>query len=121
MRIFPKKGQFCIDAGASPGGWTWVLAKLGTQVLAIDRSPLNPNIANLPQVQFHKGNAFSVHPNNFPDRKIEWLFCDVVCYPEKLLEWVQNWVKSGRCDHIVCTIKFQGKNTYGILKHHDIF
>ena len=31
----PGAGERCLDMGASPGGWTWVLQSLGAQVLGI--------------------------------------------------------------------------------------
>ncbi len=110
LQKYPGPGDFCIDAGASPGGWTWTLQKLGAQVLSIDRSPLNSKIASLPRVEFRKGNALGLNPDEFlrHDQKVDWLLSDVVCYPEKLYEWVRPWVESGICDHFLCTIKFQG-------------
>ena len=34
LRRWPQPGERCLDLGASPGGWTWVLAKLGANVVA---------------------------------------------------------------------------------------
>ena len=114
----PRPGQFCIDAGASPGGWTWVAQKLGARVLSIDRSPLAPAVSQLPGVTFHKGDAFSLTPDEFrgPGKKIDWLFSDVVCYPEKLCQWVRMWVESGVCRNFICTLKFQGDGDYAIAE-----
>ena len=36
----PHEGQRCFEAGACPGGWTWVLVGLGASVYAVDRAPL---------------------------------------------------------------------------------
>jgi len=104
---WPKKGERCLDLGSSPGSWTWALAKLGASVLSIDRSELAPNVANMEGVEFRKGNAFSIRPHDI--EKIDWLFSDVICFPEKLLELVEAWLESGLCKRFVCTIKFQGK------------
>ena len=49
--VRPGPGDRCIDAGASPGGWTWALAGLGAEVTAIDRADLEPRIAALPNVK----------------------------------------------------------------------
>ncbi|HEY1079213.1 MAG TPA: hypothetical protein VGE46_03915, partial [Bdellovibrio sp.] len=48
--------------------------------------------------------------------KIDWFFSDIICYPEKLLELVLAWQKSGLCENFVCTIKFQGATDFGTLK-----
>jgi len=110
----PQPGDFCIDAGGSPGGWTWVIQKLGARVLSIDRSPLDPKIASLANVEYHKADVFSIKPSNYD--KVDWLFSDVVCFPEKLFDWVSLWFESGKCKNFICTIKFQGSPDYSLAK-----
>jgi len=39
---------------------------------------------------------------------VDWLFCDVACYPPKLYDWIERWLASGLCRRFVCTIKMQG-------------
>lgn len=102
----PRPGEKCIDLGASPGGWTWVIAGCGAAVLAVDRSALDPSVTAMPGVSFRKADAFQLRPA--ADR-VDWLFSDVICYPEKLLEFTKEWVESGRARNIVFTIKFQGE------------
>ena len=41
----PQPGETCLDLGASPGGWTFVLAQLGARVISVDKAPLEPRIA----------------------------------------------------------------------------
>jgi 23S rRNA (cytidine2498-2'-O)-methyltransferase len=101
----PEKGERCIDAGACPGGWTWVLAKLGAKVLALDRSPLDDRVAAMPGVVFQKHDAFTLKPEDIGPA--DWLFCDVICYPERLYEWIEKWLSRGLCKNYVCTIKWQ--------------
>jgi len=113
-REMPGSGSKCLDAGASPGGWTWVLASLGCEVLAVDRSPLGPAIAAMPGVSFKEGDAFTMTPKLLGG--IDWIFCDVACYPEKLLEWVLLWIESGLCKNFICTLKFQGDESYEVAK-----
>ncbi len=103
----PGPGDRCLDAGASPGGWTWALAGLGASVLAVDRAPLEPRIAALPGVEFRKGSAFSLKPED--SDPLDWLFSDVICYPPVLYDWVEKWLDSGRARNFVCTIKMQGE------------
>ena len=43
--IRPDPAALCIDLGACPGGWSWVLANFGCKVIAVDKSPLDPCLA----------------------------------------------------------------------------
>lgn len=114
IRRMPVPGELCLDAGASPGGWTWVLQQLGARVLAVDRTELAPEIMRLPGVMFRRANAFTISPEQ--DSSFDWIFCDMACYPEKLLEWVFLWLNSGKCRNLVCTLKFQGIVHYEAIK-----
>ncbi len=110
----PGPGDRCVDLGASPGGWTWVLARLGAEVQAFDRAELAPDVAALPGVRQVKGDAFQALPANVGE--VEWLFSDVICYPEKLLEHVRLWLDSGKAKNFVCTLKFQGEPDYRVAR-----
>jgi 23S rRNA (cytidine2498-2'-O)-methyltransferase len=114
----PVEGEFCIDIGGSPGGWAWVVQKCGAEVLSIDRSPLDEKISNLKGVSFEKRDAFSLLPKEFIEKgqSVDWLFSDVICYPEKLYDWLSIWVDSGICKNFICTIKFKGKPEKAIIK-----
>ena len=99
----PGPGETCLDLGASPGGWTWAIARLGAAVTAVDRAPLEPRVAAMAGVSFRQGSAFTVVPE-----PVDWVFSDVIAYPAPLLEMVRHWVDSGLAGRILCTIKFQG-------------
>lgn len=101
LGAWPEPGQRCLDLGAAPGGWTWALAKLGASVQAVDKAPLDPAVAAMPGVETRQESAFALAPE-----PVDWLVCDVVAYPRRLLGLVERWMGTAR--HIVCTIKFQG-------------
>ena len=103
---WPQPGQTCLDLGASPGGWTWVIAQLGAQVTAIDKAPLAPEVAAMPGVRFRQESAFALEPER--EAAVDWLCSDVIAYPERLLTLVQRWIDAGKVGRIVCTLKFQG-------------
>jgi hypothetical protein len=46
----PQPGEICLDLGSSPGGWTFVLQKLGARVLSADKVALDASVAQLPGV-----------------------------------------------------------------------
>lgn len=117
IRKMPLPGELCLDAGASPGGWTWALQQLEARVLAVDRTELTPEMMRLPGVMFRRANAFSIRPEQ--DGPFDWIFCDMACYPEKLFEWVLLWLNSGKCRNFVCTLKFQGTSHYDVIKAFD--
>ncbi len=102
----PAPGERCLDAGASPGGWTWALAELGAEVLAVDRAALEPRIAAMPGVSAMRHDAFTLKPEDVGP--VDWLFSDVICYPPALYAWVEKWLESGLARNFVCTIKMQG-------------
>lgn len=102
----PRPGERCLDLGASPGGWSWVLAKLGAAVVSVDKAPLDPAVAALPNVSFVRASAFALTPAEIG--RIDWLCSDVICYPDRLYRLIETWLGSGLCGNFVCTIKFQG-------------
>lgn len=104
----PGPGDFCVDAGASPGGWTWALAGLGARVLAVDRAPLDDSVTALPGVGYMKHDAFTLRPSELGPA--DWLCSDVICYPEALYDWIAAWRESGLARNYVCTIKMQGSS-----------
>jgi 23S rRNA (cytidine2498-2'-O)-methyltransferase len=110
LRGWPQPGQRCLDLGASPGGWTWVLAKLGASVTAIDKAPLDPRIAAMPGVSWRGESAFALDPESVGP--VDWLFSDVIAYPARLLRLVERWRESGLAKNFVCTIKFQGETDH---------
>jgi 23S rRNA (cytidine2498-2'-O)-methyltransferase len=107
---WPQPRERCLDLGASPGGWTWVLAGLGANVVAIDKAPLDPRVAAMPGVEWRGESAFALEPASVGP--VDWLFSDIVCYPARLLRLVERWRASGLAKRFVCTIKFQGETDH---------
>ena len=103
----PGPGDRCIDLGASPGGWTWVLASLGASVRAVDKAPLDPRVAAMPGVEQVIDSAFAM-----PPEPVDWLVCDVIAYPMRLFALVERWIAAGAVRRMVCTVKFQGETDH---------
>ena len=110
----PGPKSRCFEAGACPGGWTWVLVNLGSQVYAVDRAELAPSLMGNPLVTFQAHDAFTLKPEDIG--KCDWVFSDVICYPERLLEWVKVWLDSGLTKNMIYTIKMQGEIDYEVVK-----
>lgn len=107
---FPEPGQRCMDLGASPGGWSWVLASLGAQVVAVDKAALDPAVASMPNVETRQESAFAIEPAN--EAPVDWLCSDIIAYPERLLGLVRAWIAAGKAARIICTLKFQAETDH---------
>jgi 23S rRNA (cytidine2498-2'-O)-methyltransferase len=110
----PNCDDTCLELGASPGGWTWVIGRLAGRVHAIDRAPLAPDVSRLASVNFIQGDAFRATPDKYPD--VTWLISDIICYPEKLLEFIDPWLQAPQLKFMILTLKFQGDDGYGIIE-----
>lgn len=117
LRRWPQAGETCLDLGASPGGWTWALASLGARVIAVDKAPLTPRIALLPNVTVRQESAFALDPLRWRETQgvVDWLCSDVVAYPRRLLRLVRAWIAAGAAKRILCTVKFQGETDHDAL------
>lgn len=110
----PGAGQHCFEAGACPGGWTWVLVGLGASVYAVDRAPLADCLMNNPLVTFQAHDAFTLKPEELGP--VDWVFSDVICYPERLLEWIKKWLEYKPELNMICTIKMQGEINWPLIQ-----
>ncbi|MFT9258220.1 MAG: SAM-dependent methyltransferase [Acetobacter sp.] len=110
LNRWPEPGATCYDLGATPGGWTWALASLGAHVTAFDRAPLAPSVAAMPGVSFQQASAFGLDPRQLP--RADWVFSDIIAYPQRLLRLARNWIDSGQTRNLVLTVKFQGETDH---------
>ncbi len=107
---WPLPGQSCLDLGASPGGWTWALARLGAQVTAVDKADLDPRVQTMENVEMMRESAFALDPT-----PVDWLFSDIVAYPDRLYSLVRRWIAANCVRRIVCTVKFQGDTDFAAI------
>ncbi|WP_298068449.1 SAM-dependent methyltransferase [uncultured Mailhella sp.] len=106
----PQPGELCLDLGSAPGGWTWVLASLGAHVFSIDKSPLAPQVAAMKGVEHCLGSGFALEPQT--TGRVDWVFSDMACYPERLLGLVRKWLEAEAAANFVCTVKLQGRTDH---------
>lgn len=102
----PGPGERCLDLGAAPGGWTWVLASLGAHVLSIDRASLQPELAGHPCIEHRRGDAFKLRPADAG--RCDWIFCDLAAYPERIHELASEWAEAVPQAAMIFTVKLQG-------------
>lgn len=101
-----KRGEQCVDLGASPGGWSWVALERGAAVIAVDRSPLREDLMDHPRVQFVKGDAFKFEP----PATVDWLLSDIIAFPPRIYEMLALWIEKKWCRRFCVTIKFRGRD-----------
>ncbi len=114
-----KPTDVAIDLGSSPGGWSWVLSEQVARVYSIDKAPLGADIAKIKNIIYRSQDAFTVKPAEFND--VTWLFSDIICTPERLLELLETWQTTSPVKNYVCTIKFKGDCDFNILKEFNKF
>jgi 23S rRNA (cytidine2498-2'-O)-methyltransferase len=103
----PGPTDTVVDLGASPGGWTGacLLVSQPRSLIAVDRSVLDPAFMTNSVVTFVKGDAFAYRPPH----PVDWMMCDVIAKPARILELVETWCRHGLAKTIVATVKFQGE------------
>ncbi len=110
---WPLSHQSVMDLGACPGGWTWVLKNFVREVVSVDKAVLVPQLMKDTKVKFVQESIFALDPKAWSH--IDWLFCDVICYPEKIVQLIQKWLQAGHKGNFVFTIKFQGKTDFSAI------
>jgi len=113
LGVQPQPGELCLDMGGCPGGWAWVLAQLGARVFCVDKAPLAPSVDRHPLVTACLGSAFGLDPRHVG--AADWLFSDVICYPDRLYAWLARWLELGECRRFVMTVKLQGETDFTLL------
>lgn len=109
----PQKGDKCIDVGACPGGWSWVLHETGADVIAVDKAPLDKKIAKLPRIEFLQESAFGLNPEKIG--QVDWFCSDIICYPDRLIRLIEKWKNGGYAKNMICTLKLQGETDFNAI------
>ena len=97
----PQAGESVVDLGAAPGGWSYSAAKRGARVLAVDNGPLKGGALNHPLISHRASDAFKQRAS-----QVDWLFCDMVEDPDRVLELVGRWIAPGLCRRFIVNLKY---------------
>lgn len=101
MGTGPGPGETCVDLGAAPGGWTFVLANRGAHVTAVDLAQLDPKLLQRRTVRVARQNAFQYQPED----PVDWLFCDMAYRPLEVAALLAKWARSRWARLLVANIK----------------
>ncbi|WP_119393245.1 23S rRNA (cytidine(2498)-2'-O)-methyltransferase RlmM [Salinibius halmophilus] len=101
-------GQWCVDLGAAPGGWTYQLVRRGARVYAVDNGPMDPELMETGQVEHVKADGFSWQP----PKQIEWLVCDMVEQPSRVADLMAFWIDNQLCRRAMFNLKLPMKKRW---------
>jgi 23S rRNA (cytidine2498-2'-O)-methyltransferase len=97
----PSQGETVVDLGAAPGGWSYSAARRGARIIAVDNGPLKGGALGHALISHRAEDAFK-----FQTEKVDWLFCDMVEDPDRVLELVGRWLKGRWCERFIVNLKF---------------
>jgi 23S rRNA (cytidine2498-2'-O)-methyltransferase len=101
----PCPGETVCDLGAAPGGWSYSAAKRGARVVAVDNGPMKGGALGNPLIDHRLDDAFGFSPGR--DAVYDWLFCDILEDPRKVLQSIARpWLSGGWCRRFVMNFKF---------------
>lgn len=102
------QGMQAADLGAAPGGWTYQLVRQGLFVFAIDNGPMDKALLATGQVEHLREDGFVWEP----PQKIEWLVCDIVDKPMRVISMVERWLVRRWCREAIFNLKLPMKQRW---------
>jgi 23S rRNA (cytidine2498-2'-O)-methyltransferase len=103
-----RSGMRAADLGAAPGGWTWVLARQGLRVTAIDNGPLRQHVLDTGLVEHLRADGFAWQP----PRPLDWMVCDMVEQPRRVAARMAQWFGGGWCERAIFNLKLPMKKRW---------
>lgn len=111
----PAAGEWVVDLGAAPGGWSYSAAKRGSRVLALDNGPLKGGALGHPLIEHRREDAYGFRPG--PGERVDWLFCDLVDDPREVMRRiVEPWLVNQWCRRFVVILKFGRVDPLALLR-----
>jgi 23S rRNA (cytidine2498-2'-O)-methyltransferase len=97
----PEPGDHCVDLGAAPGGWSFVLLRRRARVTAVDPAALAPALRSERRLAHLRVSAFGVEP----EEPVDWLFCDMAWRPLEVAALLAKWARRRWARLCVANIK----------------
>lgn len=107
-----KAGMRAVDLGACPGGWTYQLVQRGIHTLGIDNGRLHPSLLASGLAQHIAADGFRYRPN----QPVDWLVCDMVEQPQRVIELIGQWFSQGWCRYSIFNLKLPMKQRWPMLQ-----
>ncbi|WP_303854691.1 23S rRNA (cytidine(2498)-2'-O)-methyltransferase RlmM [Salinicola salarius] len=102
------EGMQAVDLGAAPGGWTYQLVRRGMFVYAIDNGPMASGLMATGQVEHLREDGFVWEP----PYRLDWLVCDIVDKPMRVIDMVERWLIKRWCREAVFNLKLPMKKRW---------
>ncbi len=106
-RLF-KPGMSAVDLGAAPGGWTFQLVQRGLRVIAVDNGKIDERLLSSGKVEHRREDGFRFRAKN----PVDWLVCDMVEQPSRVVALMVEWLRSGRCRGAIFNLKLPMRKRY---------
>lgn len=103
-----RAGGSAVDLGAAPGGWTWQLVARRIRVSAIDNGRIDQRLLDSGLVQHLAEDGFRYRP----PKPVDWLVCDMVEKPARVVELMLRWFASGWCRAAIFNLKLPMKRRF---------
>ncbi|MCE7031075.1 23S rRNA (cytidine(2498)-2'-O)-methyltransferase RlmM [Lysobacter sp. GX 14042] len=103
-----REGMQGADLGAAPGGWSWVLARHGLMVTAVDNGPMHEELLAAGRVRHVREDGFRWQPR----QKLDWMVCDMVEQPRRVAARMAEWFANDWCRRAVFNLKLPMKKRW---------
>lgn len=103
-----QAGMTAVDLGAAPGGWSWVMARQGLRVAAVDNGPMADTAMATGLIEHIRADGFRY----LPTKPVDWLLCDMVEQPYRIAGLIGAWFVGGHCRHAIFNLKLPMKKRY---------
>lgn len=107
-----RPGRRAVDLGASPGGWTYQLIQRGIKVTAVDNGPMDGALMESGLVEHLRADGFTFRPRH----AVDWLVCDMVDKPARVVDLVARWFERGDCRAAIFNLKLPMKRRYDAVE-----
>jgi 23S rRNA (cytidine2498-2'-O)-methyltransferase len=112
LRRAPDAGDTCVDLGAAPGGWSYVLLERRARVLAVDPAKLSPELMKRRGVKHFCQSAFQFEP----PEPVLWLCCDMAWRPLEVAQLLAKWGRKKWANFLISNIKLPMKQKAEFVK-----
>ena len=105
LGLAPGSGELCVDLGAAPGGWSWLLLEKRARVIAVDPARMDAELMRNPRLRHVQGNAFEYEP----EEPVDWLFCDMAYRPLEVAQMLGRWARRRHTRLLIANFKLPMK------------